>query len=301
MKHFLRVKDFSDKTLEAILAESVKIKRSPDLYARKLQGKKIGLIFEKPSLRTRVSCEVGLYELGAFSLYISPSEVQLGKREAIKDAAQTFSRYLDGVIIRTFGHAGLEEFSRNSSVPVINGLSDRFHPLQVVGDLFTIQEIKGKLSGLKIAFVGDGNNVCNSFVYASTVFGFKLAIATPSGYQPDCKDILGISPCPATISCTRDPFVAAQQADVIYTDVWTSMGMENEAVQRKKIFKKYQVNRKLVSLAKKDCIVMHCLPAHRGEEITDEIMDSKQSVVFQQAENRLHTQKAVFIEIFGHR
>lgn len=298
MKHFLHFKDFNNTRLERVLSLAGSVKKKPGAYKNVLKDKQIGLLFEKPSLRTRVSCEVALVELGAYSLHLSPAEAQVGKREAIKDVAQTLSRYLDGLVIRTFSHEGLVEFSQYASIPVVNALSDTFHPLQILGDLFTIQEIKGRLSGLKVAYIGDANNVCNSLLYASTRFNFHFSAACPKGYMPQCEAILGRA-CPRGIAIGDDPVQAAQNADVLYTDVWTSMGKEAEAEKRKKIFRKYQINEKTVAAAKKDCIVMHCLPAHRGQEITDAVMDGPHSVVFQQAENRLYTEKALFMEIFA--
>jgi len=297
MKHFLHFKDFSNVWLEKVLSLAGSIKKKPSTYKNVLKSKQIGLLFEKPSLRTRVSCEVALVELGAYSLHLSPAESQVGRRETIKDVAQTLSRYLDGLVIRTFAHENLIEFSRYASIPVVNALSDTFHPLQILGDLFTIREIKKRLSGLKVAYIGDANNVCNSLLYASTRFNFNFSAACPKGYMPQCEAILERA-CPRSIAIGDDPLKAAENADVLYTDVWTSMGQEAEADERKKIFRPYQINEKLVAAAKKDCIVMHCLPAHRGEEITDAVMDGPHSVVFQQAENRLHTEKALFMEIF---
>jgi ornithine carbamoyltransferase len=300
MKDFISIHDLSSAEIEKILDLAAELKKNPlqDL----LKGKSLALIFEKPSTRTRVSFEVGMYQLGGKTVHLSPRAVELGVREAIKDVAQTLSRYVDGVMLRTFDHKNLLEFAHFASVPVINGLSDLLHPCQALADVFTIREKKG-LKGLKMAYIGDGNNVCHSLMFACAKVGLNLTIATPKGYEPkeeiakqafaDAKKS-GIE-----IDILNDPVVAATGADVIYTDVWASMGQEKETQKRKKAFSKFQINRQLTKLAKPDFIFMHCLPAHRGEEVTDEVIDSKNSVVFDQAENRLHVQKAILVKLLG--
>jgi len=262
-----------------------------------LKGKTLAMIFEKPSTRTRVSFEVGMWQLGGYALYLSASDLQLGRGETIADTAQVLSRYVDGMIARVFAHQTILDLIKNSRVPVINGLSDFTHPCQGLADLFTIYEKKGRLSGLKLAYIGDGNNVAHSLLFGCSKVGMDIILACPSGYEPNpevvskAKEEGRRSGC--KVKVTNDPKEAARKADIIYTDVWASMGKEKEHEKRVKIFKPYQVNGKLVKEAKEDYLFMHCLPAHRGEEVTDEVADSKNSVIFDQAENRLHTQKAI--------
>jgi ornithine carbamoyltransferase len=262
-----------------------------------LKGKTLVMIFEKPSTRTRVSFEVGIWQLGGYALYLSAGDLQLGRRETIADTAQVLSRYVDGIIARVFAHQTILDLVRYSMVPVINGLSDFTHPCQGLADLFTIYEKRGRFGGLKLAYVGDGNNVAHSLLYGCSKVGMNITLACPTGYEPNSKVVSEAkaegrrSGC--KVNVTNDPREAVRGADVIYTDVWASMGKEKEREQRIKIFKPYQINGKLVKRAKKDYLFMHCLPAHRGEEVTDEVADSKNSVIFDQAENRLHTQKAV--------
>ncbi len=262
-----------------------------------LKGKTLAMIFEKPSTRTRVSFEVGMWQLGGYALYLSASDLQLGRGETIADTARVLSRYVDGIMARVFAHQTILDLIKYSRVPVINGLSDFTHPCQALADLFTIYEKKGRFEGLKLAYVGDGNNVAHSLLYGCSKIGMNITLACPRGYGPNPGVISGAkaegkrSGC--KVNLTDDPREAVRGADVIYTDVWASMGKEKERAQRIKIFKPYQVNEKLVKGARKDYLFMHCLPAHRGEEVTDEVADSKNSVIFDQAENRLHTQKAV--------
>ena len=262
-----------------------------------LKGKTLAMIFEKPSTRTRVSFEVGMWQLGGHALYLSASDLQLGRGETIADTAMVLSRYVDGIMARVFAHQTILDLVKYSSVPVINGLSDFTHPCQGLADLFTIYEKKGRLSGLKLAYIGDGNNVAHSLLFGCSKVGMDIILACPRGYEPDlevvskAKEEGGRSGC--KVKVTNDPKEAVRKADIIYTDVWASMGKEKEHEKRVKIFKPYQVNGKLVKEAKEDYLFMHCLPAHRGEEVTDEVTDSKNSVIFDQAENRLHTQKAV--------
>ncbi|MGZ3612370.1 MAG: ornithine carbamoyltransferase [Thermodesulfobacteriota bacterium] len=262
-----------------------------------LKGKTLAMIFEKPSTRTRVSFEVGMWQLGGYALYLSASDLQLGRGETIADTARVLSRYVNGIMARVFAHQTILDLIKYSRVPVINGLSDFTHPCQGLADLFTIYEKKGLLSGLKLAYVGDGNNVAHSLLYGCSKVGMTITLACPRGHEPSPKVVSEAreegrrSGC--KVNVTNDPREAVRGADIIYTDVWASMGKEKEHEQRVKIFKPFQVNGKLVKEAKKDYLFMHCLPAHRGEEVTDEVADSKNSVIFDQAENRLHTQKAL--------
>jgi len=270
------------------------LKAGKDANLCPLLGKNIGLFFEKPSTRTRLSFEAGIYQFGGNAICMNPDELQLGRGETIADTARTISRYLNAIMMRTFSHATVEALAAYSTIPVINGLSDLHHPCQALADVMTLFEKKGTLKGLKVAFIGDGNNVCNSLIEAASVLGFTLTIACPEGFEPH-SDVLEKSRASAKseIIVLRDPKEAVGMADAVYTDVWVSMGQEKNAEEKKKKFKKYQVNRQLLSCAKNDVIVLHCLPAHRGEEITDEVLDGPHSVVFDQAENRLHTQKAL--------
>jgi len=293
-KDFLALTDLTKDELSALLKRASELKTGKDKSACPLIGKNIGLLFEKPSTRTRVSFETGIYQLGGNAIYMSPSEIQLGRGETMADTARTLSRYLNGIVIRTFGHQGLKQFAANSTIPVISGLSDTHHPCQALADLMTIQEKKGEFKGLKVAYIGDGNNVCNSLIEAASLMEFNLTVACPEGFEPD-PEILEKTKAAAQseIIVLRDPKEAAGMADVVYTDVWVSMGQEKEAEAKKSKFRDYQINDRLLACAKKDVTVLHCLPAHRGEEITDEVMDGPHSAVFDQAENRLHTQKAL--------
>jgi len=262
-----------------------------------LKGKTLAMIFEKPSTRTRVSFEVGMWQLGGYALYLSATDLQLGRGETIGDTARVLSRYVDGIMARVFAHQTILDLVKYSAVPVINGLSDLTHPCQGLADLFTIYEKKGYLSGLKLAYIGDGNNVAHSLIYGCSKVGIDIAVASPKGYEPNPKVVSeGREEARRkgkVVTVTNDPVEAVLGADVVYTDVWASMGKEKEHEERVKIFKPYQVNAELVKRAKQDYIFMHCLPAHRGEEVTDEVADSKNSVIFDQAENRMHTQKAL--------
>ena len=293
-RDFLRLRDFSSEEIDHLLKRALELKSGKDSNKCPLIGRNIGLIFEKASTRTRVSFEVGIYQLGANSIYLNPREIQLGRGETIHDTAKTLSRYLDAIVIRTFSHNTLIDFASSSSIPVINGLSDLLHPCQALGDMMTVLEKKGKLKGINLSYIGDGNNVANSLIEASSMMGINLKIACPKGFEPD-TEVLKEQKASAKseIRIVRNPKDAAMGADVLYTDAWVSMGQEKEEKQKKKNFKAYQLNSKILSYAKKDAIVLHCLPAHRGEEITDDVIDSPQSAVFDQAENRLHTQKAL--------
>jgi ornithine carbamoyltransferase len=262
-----------------------------------LKGKTLAMIFEKPSTRTRVSFEVGMWQLGGYALYLSAGDLQLGRGETIADTAQVLSRYLNGIMARVFAHQTILDLLKYSKVPVINGLSDYTHPCQGLADLFTIYEKKGRLSGLKLGYVGDGNNVAHSLLYGCSKVGMDITLACPKGYEPNPEVVSRAKEEGKSSGCRvrvmNDPIEAVKKADIIYTDVWTSMGKEKEHKERMKIFMPYQVNAKLVKEAKEDFLFMHCLPAHRGEEVTDEVADSRNSVIFDQAENRLHTQKAI--------
>jgi len=292
-KDLLTINDLSSSEINDIFKLASELKRNRQTFGEPLKGKTLGLIFEKPSNRTRVSFEVGITELGGHAIYLGSYEIDLGKRESPKDVAKVLSRYLNGIIARTFSHKTVVELAKHSSIPVINGLTDYQHPCQALSDLFTIKEKKG-LSNVTVAFIGDGNNVLNSLLYICHKMGLKINAACPKGYEPS-KDILRDVAGSAAIF--NSPSDAVKGADVIYTDVWTSMGQEKEYKRRLKAFKKYQVNAELMKLANKDAIVLHCLPAHRGQEITDEVMDGAASMVLDQAENRLHVQKAILIKL----
>lgn len=293
-RDFLTVLDFSKEELNTILRRAIDLKSGKDSGKCPLIGRSVGLLFEKPSTRTRVSFETAVYRLGGQSIYTSAGELQMGRGETIADTARTLSRYLDAIVIRTSIHSRIEEFASNATIPVINGLSDRHHPCQALADIMTILEKKRRLEGIRFAFIGDGNNVANSLVEASARMQIDLVIACPEGYEPDPEVLDRARESEkGNIIILRDPREAAARADVIYTDVWVSMGQEKEAEKRGEKFREYQVNDALLSCAKDDAIVMHCLPAHRGEEITGSVMDGPHSVVFDQAENRLYSQMAL--------
>jgi ornithine carbamoyltransferase len=259
-----------------------------------LKGKTLGMIFDKSSTRTRISFEVGMYQMGGIALFLNSRDTQIGRGETIADSARMMSRYLNGIMIRTYAQASVEELASSASIPVINGLTDLLHPCQILSDLFTIMEKKGSYEGLKVAYIGDGNNIANTWIDAAARLPFELALACPEGYDPDTRIMArGMKEAKEGITLYRDPFEAAKKADVLYTDVWTSMGQESEQEERKKVFKYYQINKKVLKEAKKDALVMHCLPAHRGEEITADVIDGPHSVVIDEAENRLHVQKAI--------
>jgi ornithine carbamoyltransferase len=292
-RDFLTLRDLSVGEIITIIKRASEFKSGKDASACPLIGKSIGLYFEKASTRTRISFQTGIYQLGAQAIYINPNELQLGRGETIEDTAKVISRYLHGFIIRTFSHRKIETFAENATIPIINALTDLHHPCQALADLMTVKEKKGKFKGVRLAYIGDGNNVANSLIEGASLTGMELVLACPSGYEPDKKIYKTAHSEGAKIELLAEPRTAIKDADVVYTDVWVSMGEEKEAEKKKKAFKGYQVNKELLSRAKPDAIVMHCLPAHRGEEITDEVIDSPQSVVFDQAENRLHTQKAL--------
>jgi len=300
-KDLLSISDLSGDDILSLISDAVDIKAKGWLSL--LDEKILALLFEKPSLRTRISFEVAMRELGGQAIYLSPAEVGLGERESISDVAQVLSRYVDAITARTFSHQTLQALANYSDVPVINALSDVEHPCQALADLLTIYEKKGELDGLTLAFVGDGNNIANSLLLAASLTGMNFRIASPSGYSVQ-EGILHQAREYATASgaevfCTEEPHLAVSGADVVYTDVWASMGQEAEVEQRRQVFAGYQVNSELFSLAKEDAIFMHDLPAHRGEEVTDDIIDSLQSVVFDQAENRMHLKKALLAKMLG--
>ena len=304
-KDLLAITDLTPKEIETILKRSAVLKKlqKQGKGHQTLKGKSLGMIFEKSSTRTRVSFEVGMFQLGGQALFLSPNDLQIGRGEPIADTARTLSRYLDGILIRTFAQATVEELARAASIPVINGLTDLHHPCQALADLLTIQEKKKKLKGLTLAYIGDGNNVANSLIQACVKVGMHFAIACPRGYELDAA-ILRTAKAEgrntgASVIVTDDPSRAVRNADVVYTDVWASMGQEAEQAKRLKAFRGYQVDDKLVKAARRGTIVMHCLPAHRGEEITAAVIDGPQSVIFDQAENRLHVQKAVLDMLLG--
>jgi len=302
-KDLVSIKDLSAQDINELLNFAENLKAKGAQLGGPLIGKSLALIFEKPSMRTRVSFEVAIYQLGGQAIYLGPEEVGLGKREAAKDFAKVLSRYVDGVVVRTFAHNTVVELAKNATIPVINGLSDFSHPCQALGDILTIKEKFGKVEGLNFAWVGDGNNVLHSLLYACAKLGINVSVATPVGYEPDknvVKDSKEIAEeTSAKISLSNDPAAAVKDADIVYTDVWTSMGQEAEYKKRLKDFKGFQINDKLLSKAKPGVKVMHCLPAHRGEEITDAVMDGDKAIVYDQAENRLHIQKAVLVKLLG--
>ncbi|MGE5197569.1 MAG: ornithine carbamoyltransferase [Deltaproteobacteria bacterium] len=302
-KDLVSIKDLADGEIEDLFNLTAELKKDRVKFNKTLSGKTLALIFQKPSNRTRVSFAVGMYQLGGYSIYLGPDEINLGVRESIQDVAKTLSRYVDGIVLRTFAHKNVLEMAKYADVPVINGLSDFSHPCQALADIYTVKEKLRDLQEITFAYIGDGNNVCNSLLYTCAKLGINMNVGAPKGYEPDRKVLEEAKKSSASknkkINLFSDPAKAAERADVIYTDVWTSMGQEKEAVKRRKIFKDFQINGKLVKLAKKDVMIMHCLPAHRGEEITDEVIDSPNSVVFDQAENRLHVQKAILIKLLG--
>ncbi|MBU1185107.1 MAG: ornithine carbamoyltransferase [Proteobacteria bacterium] len=295
-KDLLSEYDLKRSDYECIFENAQRLKRllQEGKEYRPLKGKTLGMIFDKSSTRTRISFEVGMYQLGGVALFLSSRDTQLGRGEIIADTARIMSRYLNGVMIRTSSQTSVVEFARYATIPVINGLTDLLHPCQILGDLFTIIEKRGGYEGLKIAYVGDGNNIANSWINAAAKLPFHLDLACPDGYDPDAAILKrGMAEAPAGVVLNRDPKEAVRDADVVYTDVWVSMGQETEREERLKKFQGYQVNQALIDLAKKDVLVMHCLPAHRGEEITAEVIDGPRSVIIDEAENRLHVQKAV--------
>ncbi len=302
-KHLIGIYDFDQAEIKTIFELARKIKKNPSAYQDYLKGRVAALVFEKPSTRTRVSFEAGFKALGGQTIYLGPGDIQMGVREEIRDMARSLSRYLDLVILRTFSHEVILEFARYFNKLVVNGLSNLEHPCQALSDIFTINETFGSLHGKKIAYVGDGNNVCHSLLLLAARLGLHFSFATPADYRPHAAILTAAKKEAARtkskIESFTHPEAAVRGADIIYTDVWVSMGQEKETENRRKVFQEFQVNAKLVSKAKKTVRIMHCLPAHRGEEITNECLEGKQSIVFEQAENRLHVQKAILIYLFG--
>ena len=300
MKHLLTLEQLSKNEILDILnlADQLKFQRKNGIPHPLLKGKKLGMIFQKSSTRTRVSFEVGIYELGGTGLFLSSRDLQIGRGEPVEDTARVLSRYLDGIMIRTYAQKEVEDLARFGSVPIINALTDYCHPCQVLADLMTIREIKGSFEGLKACFIGDGNNMANSVIVGCLKVGMKVSIASPKGYEV-CKHIQEFTKqYPDMFEMTNDPMIAAKDADVIFTDVWASMGEEGEAEIRRKAFEGvYQVNSKIMGIAHEGCMVQHCLPAHRGEEITADVFEAHANEIFEEAENRLHAQKAVMVKL----
>ena len=302
-KHLITIDQLTSKEIKHLLELTKKIKNNKGLYKDLLTARTLGLVFQKPSNRTRVSFEVGIAQLGGNCIYLGPDEINLGVRESTSDVAKTLSRYLDGVVARVFNHADVLELAKHASIPIINGLSDAYHPCQALTDIFSIKERFNKLDGLTLAYIGDGNNVCHSLLLAACKAGMNISVATPQGYEPDFNVIeKARADCEKNdvhISISNSPQEAVRGAHVIYADVWVSMGDEAETDKRLKDFDQFQINDELLKDADKDYIFMHCLPAHRGQEVTEEIIDGKHSIVFDQAENRLHTQKAILISLYS--
>lgn len=304
-KHLLKLNDYSKQEIVEILelAEQLKYETRHGIPHDRLRGKTLGMIFQKSSTRTRVSFEVGMYQLGGHALFLSSKDIQMGRGEPIKDTARVLSRYVDGIMIRTYSQKEVEELAYYSSVPVINGLTDDEHPCQVLADLLTIKEFKRKFEGLKVAFIGDGNNMANSLMVGCLKLGMDIAIATPKGFEPQAHIIDEVKEIEkeskGKLYLVNSPKEAATGADVVITDVWVSMGQEEEVKRRKEAFEGFQVNRELMNLTNKDSLVLHCLPAHRGEEITEEILEEHEKEIFEEAENRLHVQKAVMVKLMA--
>ncbi|MBM7556517.1 ornithine carbamoyltransferase [Halanaerobacter jeridensis] len=305
MENLLTIQDLGVKEIKELftLTTELKYKKNNGIEHKHLAGQSLGLIFAKSSTRTRVSFETGIYQLGGQGIFLSSDDIQLGRGETIADTAKALSRYLDGIMIRTFAQSDVEELAANSSIPVINGLTDLYHPCQALADLFTIQEKKGNLRELKLTYIGDGNNMAHSLLLGAAKVGMDISIASPKNYEPQ-EDIITTSEkisedSGSEIEITNDPKLAVKEADVVYTDVWASMGDEDEAEERKKIFKDYQVNNEMMELAAANPVFLHCLPAHRGEEVTAEVIDGENSVVFDQAENRLHLQKSIMVQLMN--
>jgi ornithine carbamoyltransferase len=305
MKDFVSLRDFSPEELRHLLERAWHIKSQPDAYKSALKDQALAMIFEKPSLRTRVTFDVGMHQLGGFPIYLSPEEIRLRKRESVYDVAKNLERMVQAIMIRTFAHDIVEQMAEHAEIPVINGLSDFSHPCQAMADYMTILEVKGRFTGVRVAYVGDGNNVAHSLMFAGAQFGADVRIATPPGFEPKWDALRWAQERAGETRgfchVTNDPVEAVCGADVVYTDVWTSMGQEQDATKRASLFRAFQVNADLFANAKPDAIFMHCLPAHRGEEVTSDIIDSPHSVVFQQAENRLYVQKAILFELMSGR
>jgi ornithine carbamoyltransferase len=302
-RDFLSIADHSSQDITAILKLATQLKKKPSLHAGLLKGKSIALIFQKPSNRTRVSFETGIFQLGGNTIYLAPDDISLGKREPTADIARTLSRYVGGIVARVFAHGDLLELSKYATVPVINALSDLSHPCQALADILTVQEKFGQLKGIKMAYIGDGNNMTNSLMLACAKVGMDMVVAVPKGHEPAMDYVKKAQACAqvtgAKIIVTHDPVKAADGANVLYTDTWVSMGQEEETAKRLKDFKGYQIDAKLAAKADKGHIFMHCLPAHRGQEVSADVIDGAHSVIFDEAENRLHVQKAVMVFLYS--
>lgn len=302
MKHLLKMMDLSTEEIIDLLnlADQLKYEQKHGIEHRHLAGKTLGMIFEKASTRTRVSFEVGMYQLGGLPIFLSASDLQIGRGEPVEDTARVLSRYLDGIMIRTYKQSEVDALAQNGTIPIINGLTDFAHPCQVLADLMTIREHKGSLDGLKMCFIGDGNNMMNSLIVGCLKMKMEVAVACPNDYKPNAM-VLDFAVQHPAFSITNDPKEAARGADVVITDVWASMGQEEEAQKRREAFQGFQVNDEIMSVAKPDAMVQHCLPAHRGEEITAEILEKHSTEIFDEAENRLHAQKAVLVKLLGRK
>ena len=300
MKHLLKLSDLTSEEIIGILnlADQLKYERNNGIEHHLLKGKTLGMIFQKSSTRTRVSFEVGMYQLGGNALFLSSRDLQIGRGEPVKDTARVLSRYLDGIMIRTFDQAEVEALAEHGSIPIINGLTDYSHPCQVLADLMTIREYKHSFKGLKLCFIGDGNNMANSLMVGCIKMGMSVSVACPESYKPDA-DLMKWAAENGDFTCTSDVLAAAKDADVLYTDVWASMGQEDESENRCVIFQNFQINDTVMAVAKPDAIVQHCLPAHRGEEITEKVFEAHANELFDEAENRLHAQKAVLVKLLG--
>jgi ornithine carbamoyltransferase len=303
-KHLLSLKDYTPEDVEEVFALAAQMKAKPATYRQALAGKTLGMIFQKPSTRTRVSFEVGMFQLGGHALFLGGEQIQVQRGETLADTAKVLSGYVDGIVARVFSQQDVVDLARHGTVPVINGLSDQLHPCQALADFFTLKELKGQLSGLKLAYVGDGNNVCNELMFGAVKLGVSMSVACASGYEPNQLIVKAAmreaqksrSAAPTVLA---DPVMAVSGADAVYTDVWTSMGQEGEAEKRLQAFEGFCVTPKMMSGAKANAVFMHCLPAHRGEEVAPEVIDGPQSIVFRQAENRLHVQKAILALLLG--
>lgn len=303
-KHLVSLRDYTRQELEEVFELTRRLKADPRAYANALRGKSLAMIFQKPSTRTRVSFEVGMFQLGGHALYLGASEIQIGRGETVADTAKVLSRYVDGIMARVFSHEDLVEMSRHAAIPIINGLSDLLHPVQALADFFTILERRGRLDGVTLAYVGDGNNMCHALMSGAVKLGVAMRVAAPGGYEPNqlilksaVREAQKFRTPPPVV--TTDPMEAVQGAHVVYTDVWTSMGQEEETEARRQAFQGYMVSPEMMAAAAPDAIFLHCLPAHRGEEVAAEVIDGPQSIVFDQVENRLHVQKAILILLLG--
>jgi len=304
-RHLVTLDDLTPQDIAALfeVAADLKAKRRQGILHPVLSGKTLAMLFEKPSLRTRVTFEAGMTQLGGHAIYLTPADIRLGERETVQDAARNLERWVDAIVARTFSHQMVERLARYSRIPVINGLTDTHHPVQILCDLFTLWEKRGRVRGLRVAFIGDGNNVCHSWLEGAAKAGVHFTLACPKGYEPDpgvlTRAMAQATTSGATLAVTHEPESAARGADVLYTDVWASMGQEDERARRLRDFQGFQVDERLVRLAASDVLVMHCLPAHRGEEIAEDVIEGPHSIVFDEAENRLHMQKAILVRLLS--